>query len=617
MVFGGGSRRLEVLLELRDKFSAGMKTAGSRLDDFNDRLKTARPLLIGITGAVGGVGAASVKLASDLEEARNKANVTFGEASQIVQDFAATSARSFGISQRAANEYTATLGNILQASGLSERATAQMSVELTRLAADLASFNNIPIEEALLKLRSGLVGQAEPLRTVGVLLSEAAVQTKALELGLAKNADELTEGAKVAARYALIIEQTGNAQGDFTRTSESLANQMRIAKAQMEDAAATLGTQLIPHVTRALEVINGLIARFASLPQDVRTAILAFGGVAAALAAIGLVIPPLIAGIRSIIAVLGALRIAFSTVLGPIAAFIAAGFAAKAMAEALLNALDNLFLGTEKETSAWKIAQRDLRDLTSVMSEWLTQTLDTIQPVEAAGNAVSGLTDEVGDMEGAMRRASELIANGLTPSVKKATEEIRAQSRDVPSLDQKLRDLSETTRNTTFLQERIMGLYEKTAAQLSIYEGAASLAAESVWNIGQATRESAIPGLEELREAIALDTAEIAKFSDAARTALNDALQNTGQLVAGMSVLGGVVTSVTNGIANIRGPNGATSGAFAMAPFPWELRDIAPPGVAVAAGPSIINVTVQGSVTTSDLTAIIARELREIERRGM
>jgi len=231
--------------------------AGATLDSLNKKAgglgKTFGTVLkVGALGAAAGIAASipvvisAVQAASSLNEAVNKSAVTFGKSIGIVSEFADTSARKFGISERAANEYAGTLGVILQASGLSQEATAGMSVDLTKLAADLASFNNIPIDEALEKIRSGLVGEAEPLRTVGVLLSEAAVQQKAVEMGLAPLGAKLTDAQKVQARYAIIIEQTSKAQGDFERTSDSLANRQRILSARFEDLRARLGQKLLP-----------------------------------------------------------------------------------------------------------------------------------------------------------------------------------------------------------------------------------------------------------------------------------------------------------------------------------------------------------------------------------
>jgi hypothetical protein len=213
--------------------------------------------------ALGALAVGSIKFigaASDLEESVNKSKVVFGDFADEVTDFAKTSAQSFGISRSAAHSYTATLGTILKGSGLAGDATAEMSVGMVKLAADMASFNNIPIDQALEKIRAGLVGESEPLRTVGVLLSEAAVQEKAYAAGIAETGAKLTDAQKVQARYQLIMEQTRDTQGDFTRTSGSLANQTRILGAEWENVQAILGRAMLPTVTRLAQAFTKFLA---------------------------------------------------------------------------------------------------------------------------------------------------------------------------------------------------------------------------------------------------------------------------------------------------------------------------------------------------------------------
>ena len=188
----------------------------------------------------------TVEAASALNETLSKSKVVFGSAARGVEDFGDDAALSLGISKQAAVEAAATFGNLFVGLKLGEKPAADMSTRLVTLAGDLASFNNLDPTEVLEKLRSGLAGEAEPLRSLGVFLNEAKVKAKAMELGLADAHGELTDGAKVQARYALILEETTTAQGDFARTSDGLANKQRIANARMADASAVLGQKLLP-----------------------------------------------------------------------------------------------------------------------------------------------------------------------------------------------------------------------------------------------------------------------------------------------------------------------------------------------------------------------------------
>jgi len=292
------SNIVEIIVQARDETARAMQQAGGRIDNLADRARRARGTLLAVGAALVGSAVVGVKAAASLEEAVNKANVVFGDSVGIVSRFAETSATDYGISQRAANEYSGALGTILQASGVAGAASAEMSVDLLKLAADLASFNDIPIDVALEKLRSGLVGEVEPLRTVGVLLNQAAVEAKAVDLGLIAAGEAMTEQDKVLARYALILEQTTLQQGDFGRTSDSLTNQTRILIAEIENLAASFGKRLIPIASKVVSGIRTVGKIFLALPQPVNVVITFAGLLAIGLVALGLALPPLIGGIK-------------------------------------------------------------------------------------------------------------------------------------------------------------------------------------------------------------------------------------------------------------------------------------------------------------------------------
>jgi hypothetical protein len=227
-------------------------------------------------------GALAVKFASDLQESQSKVDVVFGRSAESVRKFGEDAAKSMGMSQAAALEATGTYGNLLRAMGLSETQSADMSTSLVTLAADLGSFNNVPIEEVFGALRSGLSGETEPLKRFGVNLNQAALKTEALALGLVSTGEEMSAGAKAQAAYSLIMKQTTLAQGDFARTSDGAANSMRIARAQLEDAAAELGTLLLPAVSKVAGAFGAFAGAIGSLPGPIQVGVLAIGGLAAA-----------------------------------------------------------------------------------------------------------------------------------------------------------------------------------------------------------------------------------------------------------------------------------------------------------------------------------------------
>ena len=216
-----------------------------------------RSLVFGPVGLlIAGVAAAGVgltSLAANLGEARNLAQVTFGDSSKAVEEFAATADTAFGLTEEAALQYAGTLGVIIDGSIKNQAAAADMSIELLKVAADLSSINNIPIDVALEKLRAGLVGETEPLRTVGVLLSDQRVRLEAVRLGLARTTKEVNDASKVQARYSLILRDTERAQGDFARTSRDLPNLLRRARAAFGNLAAEIGQELLPVATELVQ----------------------------------------------------------------------------------------------------------------------------------------------------------------------------------------------------------------------------------------------------------------------------------------------------------------------------------------------------------------------------
>ena len=200
------------------------------------------------TGAITG--------ASDLSESMSKNQIVFGNAADEVVRFTENAARGLGQSQAQALEATGVFGNLFRALEIGEKPAAEMSTTLVQLASDLASFNNASPEEALDALRAGIVGETEPLKRFGVNLNEATIKAKALELGIASGTDTLTAAQKAQAAYALILEQTELAQGDFARTSGGLANQQRILAAQWQDMQAKVGTLLLPAITKLAVFAN-------------------------------------------------------------------------------------------------------------------------------------------------------------------------------------------------------------------------------------------------------------------------------------------------------------------------------------------------------------------------
>jgi phage-related protein len=239
------------------------KTAGEEAgkafgSSFSSLLKTASIAAAGLaTGQIAEFFHSTIEAASDVNEAQSKVKVVFGQSTQAVLDFGKNSATSMGLSKAAYLDAVGTLGNLFVALKLPGPQAEQMSTSMVKLAGDLASFNNTSPEDALEALRSGLVGETEPLRQYGVNITATTLQTEAMKLGLIAHVkDALTPAQKAQATYALILDQTKTAQGDFARTSGGLANSQRILQAQFDDLKSTIGAALLPAFTNMVHVIS-------------------------------------------------------------------------------------------------------------------------------------------------------------------------------------------------------------------------------------------------------------------------------------------------------------------------------------------------------------------------
>ncbi len=210
-------------------------------------------------------GKSAIDLGSDLNEVQNVVDVTFTSMSAKVDEFAKKAATSFGLSETMAKQYTGTFGAMAKAFGFTEGAAYDMSTTLTGLAGDVASFYNLSQDEAYTKLKSVFTGETESLKDLGVVMTQAALDQYALANGYGKTTAKMSEGEKVALRYAFVTKQLSLASGDFLRTSGGWANQMRVLSLQFQSFKATIGQGLINLFTPVIKVINILLGKLMTL----------------------------------------------------------------------------------------------------------------------------------------------------------------------------------------------------------------------------------------------------------------------------------------------------------------------------------------------------------------
>lgn len=215
--------------------------------------KLAVPAAAALTG-VASMGYKAAQAASDLNEEISKSQQIFGPAAASIRKFSSTAATSLGQSKQEAMAAASTFGIMGQAAGLSGDELATFSTDLVSLSSDLASFNNAKPQEVVDALGAALRGEAEPMRRFGVLLNDATLKAKAMEMGIYDGNGTLDQQAKILAANAIIFDQTKTAQGDFARTSDGAANKQRILNARIKDATAEIGNFFLPILDKVLSV---------------------------------------------------------------------------------------------------------------------------------------------------------------------------------------------------------------------------------------------------------------------------------------------------------------------------------------------------------------------------
>ena len=211
-----------------------------------------------------------IELGSDLSEVQNVVDVTFPHMNQQINQFAQNAAKQFGLSETMTKRFTGTFGAMAKAFGFGEKAAYDMSTTLTGLAGDVASFYNIGQDEAYTKLKSVFTGETESLKDLGIVMTQTALDAYALQNGFGKTTAKMSEMEKVALRYKFVQDQLTTAAGDFSRTSDGWANQVRILKLQFDSLKATVGQGLINVLSPVIHVVNTLIGKLMSLANAFR-----------------------------------------------------------------------------------------------------------------------------------------------------------------------------------------------------------------------------------------------------------------------------------------------------------------------------------------------------------
>lgn len=236
--------------------SSGIKNASFNLGNL---LKTA----IGFKAIRGlaNLGKSAIGFGSAITEIENVVDVSFGSMADEAYKFASTAKEQFGLSELAAKQYSGTMMAMMKSSGVAQDAASKMSISLAGLAGDIASFYNIDTDAAFQKIRSGISGEIEPLRQLGINLSVANMEAYALSRGITTSYNAMSQAEKVALRYNYLMSVTGDVQGDFARTSGTWANQVRLLTLNFQSLSAVIGQGLIAGILPAIQALNALMSK--------------------------------------------------------------------------------------------------------------------------------------------------------------------------------------------------------------------------------------------------------------------------------------------------------------------------------------------------------------------
>lgn len=262
------------------------RSLASSMNLFSSSAKTARKHTFSLASAFGkfyatwfllirGIGLFkdAIDISSDLQEVQNVVDVTFGDMAYKVEELASHSIEDFGMSELTAKKIASRFQAMGTAMGFTQERMSDMSVTLTELAADMASFYNVEQEDVAKSLQSIFTGETEPMRQYGIDLTNATVQQWALNNGIKANMSTMTNAEKTLLRYQYTLEASSAAAGDFARTSGSWANQLRILTQSFQALGAIVGEVLINAFKPFISMLNSVMQSVINFARTIANAL--------------------------------------------------------------------------------------------------------------------------------------------------------------------------------------------------------------------------------------------------------------------------------------------------------------------------------------------------------
>ena len=290
------TKNVNIDIIAKDKTRQAMQSATKGVNDLKDNVKRSvsaqtnsfHALGNTVRNVIGGVivfqtlrfGKQMVDMASSVEEMQSKSSVVFGKFVDTVRSQLEVFGNEVGRSTHELEAMASSIQDTFVPMGFARGEASKLSIQLTKLAVDVASFNNASDTETMMAFQSALVGNHETVRRFGVVITEATLKQELLRMGINKTADEVTNAEKVQARLNLIIAGTADAQGDAERTAGSFANSSKALTSALDELVVSALTPLLPTLTNVVIGITNTVKAteeflrvIGLIPKDLSTVI--------------------------------------------------------------------------------------------------------------------------------------------------------------------------------------------------------------------------------------------------------------------------------------------------------------------------------------------------------
>jgi phage-related minor tail protein len=451
--------QLKEVTKTKEQLGNKLEQLGEKLKGFGDKAaKVGKDLTMKVTAPIAGAGAIAFKMAADMEDALGATEQVFGSAADTVKDWAQSLESYYGIAEMEAIEYSNMMGSMLQSiGGLTEEQAAKQAQTLIELAGDLTAMYGGTTADAVRALTGALKGNNTMLDNYGMAVNDAMVKTKAYEMGLYDGAGQMDLAAKQAATLALIMEQSGAAQGQAARESEGASGSMRALVTELKNLAVTFGQVLLPIITPIITKLGELVKWFGDLNPSVKQAITVFAGVAAAAG-------PVIAAISAIASPIGMVVLA-------IGALVAAGILLyknwDKVKEFLLNIWDSIVYGVQQAISYLK----------TLLFSYIKMWIDSINVI---GQYIPGLNKALDSAKTAVQSWIDAEKNAIKYRREERVE-TKAQEEELLQNKAAVDALTQSEKNlTTAKGQQVQKTKEQLEAEKKLKED--RLAFEQQWN---------------------------------------------------------------------------------------------------------------------------------------